>query len=92
MTMEILPEPTSNNLCGRSDTHAANPVKEILLNLNLPDHREFNTTSWKSCQGDSSLKTKLPDYRSINPMVVKDHSKMSQIHGYMLIPTYVQTL
>ncbi|GJR74601.1 hypothetical protein Tco_0086966, partial [Tanacetum coccineum] len=36
--MEILPEPTSNKLCGRSNTYAGNPVKEILLNLNLPDH------------------------------------------------------
>ncbi|GJV55169.1 hypothetical protein Tco_1456174 [Tanacetum coccineum] len=31
--MEILPELTSNMLC------AGNPVKEILLKLNLPDHR-----------------------------------------------------
>ncbi|GJZ08652.1 hypothetical protein Tco_0542935 [Tanacetum coccineum] len=38
MTMEILPEPTSNKLYGRSDTYAGNPVREILLNLNLPDH------------------------------------------------------
>ncbi|GKE41683.1 hypothetical protein Tco_1468967 [Tanacetum coccineum] len=43
MTMEILPEPTSNKLCGRSDTYAGNPVKEILLNLNLPDHRSVLT-------------------------------------------------
>ncbi|GJR19283.1 hypothetical protein Tco_0967810 [Tanacetum coccineum] len=46
MTMEILPELTSNKLCGR----------------------EINTTSLKSCQGDSSLKIKLPDHRS-NPMM-----------------------
>ncbi|GJX86306.1 hypothetical protein Tco_0337080 [Tanacetum coccineum] len=39
MTMEILPEPTSNKLCGRSNAYARNPVNEILLNLNLPDHR-----------------------------------------------------
>ncbi|GJS15623.1 hypothetical protein Tco_0410095 [Tanacetum coccineum] len=37
--MEILPEPTLNKLCGRSDAYAGNPVKEILLNLNIPDHR-----------------------------------------------------
>ncbi|GJW21830.1 hypothetical protein Tco_0032452 [Tanacetum coccineum] len=43
MTMEILPEPTSNKLCGRSDAYAGNPVKEILLNLNLPDHRSVLT-------------------------------------------------
>ncbi|GKF27960.1 hypothetical protein Tco_0094302, partial [Tanacetum coccineum] len=38
MTMEILPKPTSNKLCGRSDTYAGNRVKDILFNLNLPDH------------------------------------------------------
>ncbi|GJR43114.1 hypothetical protein Tco_1311217 [Tanacetum coccineum] len=37
VTMEILPEPTSNKLCG----------------------------SWKSCQGDSSLKMNLPEHRSV---------------------------
>ncbi|GKC60791.1 hypothetical protein Tco_1088389, partial [Tanacetum coccineum] len=36
--MEILLEPTSNKLYGRSDTYAGNPVKGILLNLNLPYH------------------------------------------------------
>ncbi|GKE79173.1 hypothetical protein Tco_1545293, partial [Tanacetum coccineum] len=40
MTMEILLEPTSNKLLvERFDTSAGNPVKEILLKLNLPDHR-----------------------------------------------------
>ncbi|GKE54733.1 hypothetical protein Tco_1489889, partial [Tanacetum coccineum] len=38
--MEILLEPTSNKLMvERFDTLAGNHVKEILLNLNLPDHR-----------------------------------------------------
>nr|GEU86399.1 reverse transcriptase domain-containing protein [Tanacetum cinerariifolium] len=38
--MEILLEPTSNKFYGRrSDTYTRNPVKEILLNLNLPDQR-----------------------------------------------------
>ncbi|GJU61946.1 hypothetical protein Tco_1243781 [Tanacetum coccineum] len=38
--MEILLEPTSNKLMvERFDTLARNPVKEILLKLNLPDHR-----------------------------------------------------
>ncbi|GKE60095.1 hypothetical protein Tco_1510462, partial [Tanacetum coccineum] len=37
MEMEILLEPTSNN--GRLNTSAGNHVKEILLKLNLPDHR-----------------------------------------------------
>ncbi|GJW46319.1 hypothetical protein Tco_0077965 [Tanacetum coccineum] len=53
MKMEILLEPTSNKLMvehvefdesntyvlERFDTSAGNPVKEILLKLNLPDHR-----------------------------------------------------
>nr|GEV32216.1 hypothetical protein [Tanacetum cinerariifolium] len=40
MTMEILLEPTSNKLLvERFDTTAGNPIKEILFNLNLPDHR-----------------------------------------------------
>ncbi|GJT01411.1 hypothetical protein Tco_0822580 [Tanacetum coccineum] len=53
MTMEILLEPTSNklmvehaefdesnaNVLERFYTSAGNPVKEILLKLNLPDHR-----------------------------------------------------
>ncbi|GKC02579.1 hypothetical protein Tco_0994189 [Tanacetum coccineum] len=57
--MEILLEPTSNKLMvehaefDESDTHvlerldtsAGNPVKEILLKLNLPDHRSILTDS-----------------------------------------------
>ncbi|GJQ92862.1 hypothetical protein Tco_0004001 [Tanacetum coccineum] len=39
MKMEILLEPTSNKLMVDSYTSAGNPVKEILLKLNLPDHR-----------------------------------------------------
>ncbi|GKD73244.1 hypothetical protein Tco_1331526 [Tanacetum coccineum] len=55
MKMEILPEPTSNKLMvehaefdesdtyvlERFDTLAGNHVKEILLKLNLPDHRSI---------------------------------------------------
>nr|GEW21779.1 hypothetical protein [Tanacetum cinerariifolium] len=38
--MEILLEPSSNKLSVEIfDTSAGNPVKEILLKLNLPDHR-----------------------------------------------------
>ncbi|GJV42282.1 hypothetical protein Tco_1420722 [Tanacetum coccineum] len=37
--MEILLEPTSNKLMVDSILLAGNPVKEILLKLNLPDHR-----------------------------------------------------
>ncbi|GJT67195.1 putative reverse transcriptase domain-containing protein [Tanacetum coccineum] len=45
MTMEILLEPTSNKLSVDSILQAGNPVKEILLKLNLPDHRSILTDS-----------------------------------------------
>ncbi|GJT20984.1 hypothetical protein Tco_0890921 [Tanacetum coccineum] len=48
MKMEILLEPTSNKLMVmdlRFYTSAGNPVKEILLKLNLPDHRKLNDGS-----------------------------------------------
>ncbi|GKD75087.1 hypothetical protein Tco_1333369 [Tanacetum coccineum] len=59
MTIEILLEPTSNKLLvehaeydesntyvlERFNTSAGNPVKEILLKLNLPDHRSILTNS-----------------------------------------------
>ncbi|GKB08772.1 hypothetical protein Tco_0837084 [Tanacetum coccineum] len=59
MKMEILLEPTSNklmvehaefdesnaNVLERFYTSAGNPVKEILLKLNLPDHRSILTDS-----------------------------------------------
>ncbi|GJR58468.1 hypothetical protein Tco_1500630 [Tanacetum coccineum] len=39
--MEILLEPTSNRLLKNSTLQAGNPVMEILLKLNLPDHRKL---------------------------------------------------
>ncbi|GJZ79252.1 hypothetical protein Tco_0644089 [Tanacetum coccineum] len=45
MKMEILLEPTSNKLLVDSILQAGNPVKEILLKLNLPDHRSILTDS-----------------------------------------------
>ncbi|GJW88623.1 retrovirus-related pol polyprotein from transposon TNT 1-94, partial [Tanacetum coccineum] len=44
--MEILLEPTSNKLMvERFDTSSGNHVKEILLKLNLPDHKSILTDS-----------------------------------------------
>ncbi|GJV18214.1 retrovirus-related pol polyprotein from transposon TNT 1-94 [Tanacetum coccineum] len=43
MTMEILLEPISNKFLVESILQAGNPVKEILLKLNLPDHRSMLT-------------------------------------------------
>ncbi|GJT33574.1 ribonuclease H-like domain-containing protein [Tanacetum coccineum] len=55
--MEILPEPTSNKLYGRSDTYVGDPVKEILLNFNLPGHMsvltELEVNSTKPCNAPS---------------------------------------
>ncbi|GJZ14391.1 hypothetical protein Tco_0549621 [Tanacetum coccineum] len=47
MMMEILLEPTSNKLMVGDlfNTTVGNPVKEILLKLNLPDHRSILTNS-----------------------------------------------
>ncbi|GKG07757.1 hypothetical protein Tco_0330726, partial [Tanacetum coccineum] len=59
MKMEILLEPTSNklmvehaeldesnaNVLERFYTSVGNPIKEILLKLNLPDHRSILTES-----------------------------------------------
>ncbi|GJX41170.1 hypothetical protein Tco_0256160, partial [Tanacetum coccineum] len=64
MKMEILLEPTSNKIMfDESDTHvlerfntlAGNPVKEILLKLNLPDHRSILT--------DSKMEVKLKNFK-----------------------------
>ncbi|GJZ16695.1 hypothetical protein Tco_0552818 [Tanacetum coccineum] len=59
MTMEILPEPTLNKLYGRSDTYAGNSVKEILLNLNLPDHRSVLTEPEMKMEIPRSSKVKF---------------------------------
>ncbi|GJV74315.1 putative reverse transcriptase domain-containing protein [Tanacetum coccineum] len=62
MKMEILLEPTSNKLMvehaeydesntyvlERFNTTAGNPVKKILLKLNLSDHRNHKSTRWQS--------------------------------------------
>ncbi|GJY20820.1 hypothetical protein Tco_0393386 [Tanacetum coccineum] len=69
MKMEILLEPTSNKLMfdesntyvlERFDTSAGNPVKEILLKLNLPDHRILK-------DGGEVLKI-MPPKRTTTPM------------------------
>ncbi|GJW76494.1 hypothetical protein Tco_0138176 [Tanacetum coccineum] len=55
--MEILLEPTSNKLMvERFDTLAGNHVKEILLKLNLPDHRILKDGGDGTC--DEVLKLK----------------------------------
>ncbi|GJT62855.1 hypothetical protein Tco_1006388 [Tanacetum coccineum] len=59
MTMEILLEPTSNKLFV-----AGNPVKEILLKLNLPDHRSILTDSKEYIKMDLDvLKYMFQDFR-----------------------------
>ncbi|GJY31601.1 retrovirus-related pol polyprotein from transposon TNT 1-94 [Tanacetum coccineum] len=59
MKMEILLEPTSNKLLvERFDTSAGNPVKDILLKLNLPDHMSIliDLKMEVKVPGSSSLK------------------------------------
>ncbi|GJZ35143.1 hypothetical protein Tco_0580960 [Tanacetum coccineum] len=43
--MELTLEQTQQDVLERFDTSAGNPVKEILLKLNLPDHRLILTDS-----------------------------------------------
>ncbi|GJV13182.1 hypothetical protein Tco_1354723, partial [Tanacetum coccineum] len=43
MKMEILPVSTSNSTANDSILQAGNPVKEIFLKLNLPDHKSILT-------------------------------------------------
>ncbi|GJW74728.1 hypothetical protein Tco_0134098 [Tanacetum coccineum] len=66
MKMEILPVSTSNNTTVDSILPARNPVKEILLNLNLPDHRSILT--------DSKIRIKI-EWRHLVPVAVQDKSR-----------------
>ncbi|GKA12317.1 putative reverse transcriptase domain-containing protein [Tanacetum coccineum] len=86
MKMEILLEPTSNKLMvehaefDESDTHvlerfetsAGNPVKEILLKLNLPDHSD-EVLKLKNFKKDATLKlfksTNQERYEHVGPEV-----------------------
>nr|GEW67435.1 hypothetical protein [Tanacetum cinerariifolium] len=54
MKMEILLEPTSNKLFVDSILQAGNPVNEILLKLNLPDHRSILTDLKGTSKDDRS--------------------------------------
>ncbi|GKB64220.1 hypothetical protein Tco_0920406, partial [Tanacetum coccineum] len=81
MKMEILLEPTSNKLMvehaefdesdtyvlERFDTSAGNPVKEILLKLNLSDHR----WSWS----DEALKSK--NFKEISVTLITERFSQS---------------
>ncbi|GJZ45067.1 hypothetical protein Tco_0592663 [Tanacetum coccineum] len=89
MKMEILLEPTSNKLMvehaefdesdtyvlERFDTSAGNPVKEILLKFNLPDHRSILTDSKMERQ---SVKDKEIQERCI----IKSFSRLSNQERY----------
>nr|GFA04519.1 hypothetical protein [Tanacetum cinerariifolium] len=87
--MEILLEPTLNKLSvERFDTSAGNPVKEVLLKLNLPDHMSILTdsrilkdggeerfdTSARNPVKEVLLKLNLPDHMSIltDSRILKD--------------------
>ncbi|GJY87622.1 hypothetical protein Tco_0502250 [Tanacetum coccineum] len=91
MTMEILPEPTSNKLCGRSDAYAGNPVKEIPPNLNLPDHRDdVLVDDLKEAQDHSLLCKKEQAQDQAHYILIQDKdeiikttSKTEDIHGML---------
>ncbi|GKB96265.1 hypothetical protein Tco_0982402 [Tanacetum coccineum] len=68
MTMEILLEPTSNKLCD-SILQVGNPVKEILLNLNLPDHRSILT----------NLKMDMENFKKDDYTSFKDQEKYEHV-------------
>ncbi|GJX83107.1 hypothetical protein Tco_0332588, partial [Tanacetum coccineum] len=71
MKMEILLEPTSNKLMvERFDTSARNLMKEILLKLNLPDHRSILT--------DSKMEVKIHDKKGAKNLAA-DH--LSQLES-----------
>ncbi|GJV17431.1 hypothetical protein Tco_1362754 [Tanacetum coccineum] len=72
--MDILLEPTSNKLMvERFDTSAGNPVKEILLKLNLPDHRILK-------DGGEAFKTKKQQrYEHVSPKVTSTQDDDSRL-------------
>ncbi|GKD53768.1 hypothetical protein Tco_1287155 [Tanacetum coccineum] len=80
MKMEILLEPTSNKLMvERFYTSAGNLVKEILLKLNLPDHRLLKdgaeVLKLKNFKKDATLKlsksTNQEWYEHVGPEVTR---------------------
>nr|GEV77731.1 zinc finger, CCHC-type [Tanacetum cinerariifolium] len=72
MKMEILLESTSNKLSKDSILQAGNPVKEILLKLNLPDHSD-EVLKLKNFKKDALLKlfklTNQERYEHVGPKV-----------------------
>ncbi|GKD99321.1 hypothetical protein Tco_1387305 [Tanacetum coccineum] len=73
MTMEILPEPTSNKLCD-SILQARNPIKENLLKLNLPDHMSVLMDPKIHIKIDIELKSfKKDDYSSFQDKEKYEH-------------------
>ncbi|GJR35242.1 hypothetical protein Tco_1210926 [Tanacetum coccineum] len=75
MKMEILPVSTSNSTAVDSILQARNPVKEILLNLNLPDH--------KSILMDSKIHIKMV-WRYLIPAAAQDKSRFIATCSYSI--------
>ncbi|GJU10465.1 hypothetical protein Tco_1132861 [Tanacetum coccineum] len=87
--MEILLESTSNKLMVDSILQAGNPVKEILLKLNLPDHR--------SCppRFEGYLKMEVKENKSVKLIKKRRHcwqtlSRRAPSLGYKHLSTIVQ--
>ncbi|GKB84925.1 hypothetical protein Tco_0957197 [Tanacetum coccineum] len=73
MKMKILPVSTSNSTTVDSILQAGNPVKEILLNLNLPDHRSILT--------DLKIHIKM-EWRYLVPAAAQDKSRFIATCSY----------
>ncbi|GJR89426.1 hypothetical protein Tco_0213437 [Tanacetum coccineum] len=76
-------------ICWRFDTSAGNPVKEILLKLNLPDHRSILT--------DSKIFYKVSSYKTTNgnkpvkqiSVTKKPERQIPTGHRFSIKTTYV---
>ncbi|GJS18715.1 hypothetical protein Tco_0413187 [Tanacetum coccineum] len=54
----------------RSDTYTGNPVKDILLKLNLPDHRSVLTDP----EDQVTMEMEIPRYSGVNFITACSHS------------------
>ncbi|GKA18585.1 hypothetical protein Tco_0698500 [Tanacetum coccineum] len=82
VSYEVSFDESDTHVLERFDTSAGNPVKEILLKLNLPDHRSILTDSkmevkLKNFKKDATLKlfksTNQERYEHVGPEVTRSH-------------------
>ncbi|GJW41870.1 hypothetical protein Tco_0070669 [Tanacetum coccineum] len=95
--MEILLEPTSNKLMAeRFDTSTGNPIKDILLKLNLPDHSD-EVLKLKNFKKDVLLKlfkkSNQERYEHVGPKVTssqdgKAYKMAKRDYAWLMISRY----